>query len=316
MRLPKYLSPSALMTWEKDPEEYYIKYLAANRPPKIPQDRPMSIGSAFDAKVKAYLCKCLFDDDRLPYEKIFEEQVEEQNRDWARKEVEPLFQWYLSLGALADLLTELQDAVGEPRFEFSVEGKITHFSVEFGVPILGKPDIYFVNRSGGHILYDIKVNGFCSKSKVSPAKGYVKVRGKGRNENQPHPDAFLQEVDGIVINVAHPMDIVNTQWATQLTTYSWLVGEPIENDCIIGVEQILNDGSRIAHHRCKVNKSFQRSCFERYASLWKIIHSRHIFQDMSEEESLKRCQLLDDTYKDYKEGDSDLQWFSDVTRKG
>ena len=52
MRTPKYISPSALKLFEKNPTEYYLKYLADAHPPRSPQTQPMSVGSAFDAFVK------------------------------------------------------------------------------------------------------------------------------------------------------------------------------------------------------------------------------------------------------------------------
>jgi len=60
MRIPAYLSPSALGVFEKDREQYYLKYLADNRPPRMPQTEPMAVGSAFDAFVKSYLHHSLF----------------------------------------------------------------------------------------------------------------------------------------------------------------------------------------------------------------------------------------------------------------
>ena len=60
MRLPARLSHSAFAIWESNPEEFYLKYLAEHRPPRVPQERPAAAGSAFDAFVKSSLaCKTL-----------------------------------------------------------------------------------------------------------------------------------------------------------------------------------------------------------------------------------------------------------------
>ena len=53
MRIPTYLSYSSLTTLEKNSEEFFIKHLAETRAPKVPQERPASVGSAFDAYVKS-----------------------------------------------------------------------------------------------------------------------------------------------------------------------------------------------------------------------------------------------------------------------
>ena len=88
MRQPKFLSPSSIGKWNDDREEYYLRYLADNRPPKMAQTLPMSIGSAFDAYTKSYISERLFGKDARPefnFSAIFEKQVESQNRDWAKK---------------------------------------------------------------------------------------------------------------------------------------------------------------------------------------------------------------------------------------
>ena len=81
-RKPKSLSYSSLNLFEKDREEFFLRYLASNRPDKIPQEHPASIGSAFDARVKSELSQVL----GVPgneYGPLFQAQVEEQNREFA-----------------------------------------------------------------------------------------------------------------------------------------------------------------------------------------------------------------------------------------
>ena len=88
MRRPRYLSPTAISLWSKSREDYYIQYMADNRPPRDPQTMPMSIGSAFDAFAKNFLHQALFgvgNDPRFDLETLFQAQVEPQNRDWAWK---------------------------------------------------------------------------------------------------------------------------------------------------------------------------------------------------------------------------------------
>lgn len=54
VRLRPYLSPSAVQVFEKDPNEFFLKYLAVDRPPKEQQTQPMGVGSVFDAYPKMW----------------------------------------------------------------------------------------------------------------------------------------------------------------------------------------------------------------------------------------------------------------------
>src|SRR5690606_5730332 len=86
MRIPERLSYSSFSMWEKNPEQFYLKYCAETRPPRAPQERPASVGSAFDAFVKAAFHEALFGKGHDPiyeFEALFETQVEPHNRDWA-----------------------------------------------------------------------------------------------------------------------------------------------------------------------------------------------------------------------------------------
>ena len=55
MKTPRSLSYSSMTLWEKNPEEFYLRYLAEHPAPRLPQEPPMAVGSAFDAYVKAAL---------------------------------------------------------------------------------------------------------------------------------------------------------------------------------------------------------------------------------------------------------------------
>ena len=55
MRKPEYLSPTSISLHEKDVDEFYSRYLADNKMPRMAQTQPMAIGSAFDAFCKSYL---------------------------------------------------------------------------------------------------------------------------------------------------------------------------------------------------------------------------------------------------------------------
>lgn len=301
MRIPKYLSPTSLGNWEKDPEEYYLQYLADNRPPRIPQTQPMAVGAAFDAYIKSYYHSVLFDtvDPRFEFEAIFEAQVEEHNRDWARETGKYVFECYKTSGALADLLSELQKSQSTPRFEFTLQEEIR------GVPLLGKPDLFYIHRSGTPIILDWKVNGFCSKYPKSPNRGYLRVRDgwtgvPSRNANAVHKDAHPMSHNGVIINIAEFLETIEKSWAVQLSTYAWLCGAEIGSEFVVALDQIVakpdwedHPQLRIAEHRCLVSADFQRQTMARYSELWEIVNSNHIFRDLSFQESATRCSMLD-----------------------
>ena len=304
MRHPAFISPSALGVWITNPEDYYLRYLAENQPPKDPQTQPMSIGSAFDAYVKNYMFETLFGktDGQFDFETIFESQVEPHNREWALVEGARAFELYKNCGALADLLLELENAADEPRFEFTVKGVIE------GVPLLGKPDVWYVNKAGCPVILDFKVNGWCSKYATSPKRGYVRVRpGNG----EPHKKAIIDTVNGVKINIAEFLESIESTWAQQIATYAWLCGAGVGDYFIVAVEQLCGR-DRVAEHRCAIGSDFQHAVIAKYKELWEIIHSDHIFRDRTLEESKARCGALDMKYAAYVDSPGE-DWIKSIS---
>lgn len=276
---PEYLSPSAIMCYRKDPKEYYLRYLVDNRPPKFPQTLPMAVGSAFDAFAKSYLHRELLGlrDPKFEFGTIFEAQVEEQNRDQARIAGNYLFEEYKRLGALSDLMLELSNALTEPRFEFTIQDRISDRTVCdcAGIPLLGKPDLYFVTKAGTHMIDDWKVNGYCGKGNTSPKPGYVKIRPGGGQ----HKDCVAMAINEINVNVATTLENVCDEWALQLAIYGWLLGEPIGGDFVIGIEQLVCKSTaelpiiRCASHRLRIGRDYQIALFSEIAALWNKIET-------------------------------------------
>ena len=296
MRIPEYLSPTSISLWQKDEELFYQRYLSDNRLPREPQTKPMSIGSAFDAFCKSYLHENLFGkgaDVRFSKEAIFEEQVQEHNRDWAWENGEYVFNAYKNSGCLADLMLELRTSVNDPRFEFTIKDTITTQIGE--IPLLGKPDIFFINDQGARVILDWKVNGYCAESLKSPMEGYVKLREHGKDV-KIHRDCCLIKVHGMFINVAMNLEDGDKSWADQLAIYSWLLGEPFGSlNMITGIDQICGPKYRLrfANHRLRIGADYQFELLALIEQLWETIQSGHIFRDMLEDESRARCQLLD-----------------------
>lgn len=321
MRTIKYISPTSLNLWESDRTEFYLSRLAENRPPKRPQTRPMSIGSAFDAYVKSFLHEHIFGKDpEFELETIFESQVDPCNRDWAWINGEYVFKEYKRLGALNDLMFELAKASTKPQFEFTVQHNVVHETNLKGIPILGKPDIFFTTSEGAQGIYDWKVNGYCGRYSKSPEPGFIRIRG-GRGTGCAHKNAVLGLYKGLEINIGEYLENVNPTWADQLTIYGWTLKVPVGDTVITGIDQLVcKPGDpyptiRVAQHRTRVSVQWQLTLFERLNSMWKSLETNHIFTDMSFEESAARCASLDDYYKAF-EGDSPKDaWFQAITRQ-
>lgn len=353
MRRPPYLSPTGLKKFETNLDEWYLHYAAEVRPPRLPQTKPMSVGSAFDAYVKSYLHFTLFGNygpsDAYAKDTIFEKQVEPCNRDWARLAGQHTFNVYKSCGALSDLLLELGTAVNDPRFEFDLLGTL---ETSIGdVPIMGKPDIYFINAEGGRVILDWKVNGYCGKSTTSPMKGYVIVRDgwlpsekKASNGNRlPHKDCVPVAYKGIKINSQEYMENLDAEWAAQLSIYAWLLGEEVgSQDLITGIDQIVGQPSgavvkhkasdlvpgelmhrefehvvpwlRVASHRTRVGIDFQINLRGRLEQAWAAISSGHIFSSLSREESDERCAALEEQAKMFADPDDPMADFINSMR--
>lgn len=326
MRVPKYLSNTSIQLFFSDRMEFYLKYLADDRPPKIKQTRPMSVGSAFDAYVKNYLVKHLLGNE-IPQEyeldTIFTTQVEKHNRDWAREAGAYVFECYKRSGALADLMIELELSKVEPRFEFTVRRTIGD------IPLLGKPDVWFVTREDMHIIMDWKVNGYCASRSVSPRKGYIAVLDgwdhkempPSRNHRSSHKDAQVLKVGGIMCNVAVFLEDVDKKWADQTCIYGWLMGEEVGAKFITGIDQIVAKPAtpkpqlRVARHRSRVSAGHQQKLWARVVKVWDTIQHGHIFDDLTREKSDERCKILDNYYKAYDGDDPKEKWFQEVTRE-
>lgn len=296
----RYLSPSSIKMFQESAENFYKRYIAPVREIREPQTLPMSVGSAFDAYAKSNLYKDLFGkrEERFEFDKLFESQVEIQNRDWANKAGFHAFSEYRDCGAYSDLLLQLTRAQSEPQFEISIEGKVSapDLGIE-GIPFLGKPDLYFIGESGHTVILDWKVNGYCSKSLVSPKPGYINLREKD-GPSKIHPKCVIGVHKGWQINTAATMEQIEKDWAAQLSIYSWLCGEPVGTDCVVGIDQLACGPGpvlpkiRVASHRCLVDVGFQRMLLATAADIWDRVAHGHFFREVSKEESDLKCEML------------------------
>lgn len=257
----------------------------------------MSVGSAFDGYVKSHLYYGIYGnygpDDAYARDTIFENQVEPHVRDFARKAGQHCFDVYKSTGALQQLELELKTAIAPPRFEFDVKDEIE------GVPLLGKPDIFFINEEGARCVYDWKVNGYCSSRNTSPMKGYMLCRNQ-QGDLRTHTNCVAVKHNGVMINAFYHLEDCNKEWADQLAIYSWLLGESIGSEQVIfGIDQLTGPATklRVSTHRLRISPEWQYGLLERIQQVWSIIQSGHIFREMSREDSDARLQLLEDMHK-------------------
>ena len=325
MRIPKALSYSALCLFERDPDEFYVLKLANHPAPRLPQEQPAAVGSAFDAFAKAQLNWHLYGRAMSPqfeFPAIFESQVEPHNRDFALTAGKRVFKAYNLCGAYNDLLALLRQSVEPPRFEFTVNGTVN------GVPFTGKPDVRFVLDLGqGRIpcIFDFKVRGYCSKYGASPSKGYAVcldgfVGKASRSQGKEHAMYKAMDFRGLTINSGY-MEFCCHEYADQLCLYAWLLGEKIgDENTVLGIEELsAKPGSpptlRYARHRGRVNADYQQKLAERVKTCWQAITSGHVFSSLSREDSDARCRVLEEMATGLMSSGTALEnWFNEATR--
>ncbi len=346
--VPKFISPSGLDTWLKNEEEYFLKYLAVDKPPKFPQTQPMSVGSAFDAYIKCFLHRKLFGPNHkhsveFDFDTLFEKQVEPQNRDFAKGAGAVCYVAYRDSGALGHLLAMLQKAPEEPRFEFT---EIAH-AADHGVyntvkatgkaqetlslrglwsnnpvVILGKPDLFFKLKTSEYdvlnIILDWKVNGYVSQSGKTPTPGYLNMwdgfANKSKNHGASHRDAIPYHEGDFVYSLHPNIEQQEEGWARQISSYSWICGAEVGSDIIACVDQLAckpsfpNPMVTIAQHRCPITPEFQIKTYEQFQRLWDLAHSDHYFHRMTKEQSQQRCEVLMKQGQIYQGDDPKTQW--------
>lgn len=318
MRKCEYLSPTSLNKFKKSPRDFYRDYLADTRAPRQAQTGAMAVGSAFDAFVKSKLMEKLYGESsgKYTFEALFEKQVEAPRRDQALIDGRHAFESYVRSGAFADLLVEMLQSSKPPRFEFTSQGSVTGsdgnngtLASVGGVPFLGKPDAEFMDTGSNNIILDWKVNGYYSKSPVSPYIGYCLVRDgwdatvapASRSNGKSHEKFVGSTGRGLRYNTALNLEDVNEDWATQVAIYAWLAGKQVGEHFLCCIEQLCCDNTkgypapliRVATHRCPVSAKYQQDTYSFAVSVWEIIKSGWIFRDLSEDQSRAQQEIMD-----------------------
>jgi hypothetical protein len=302
-----------LSCWEKNPDEALYRYIVPKdvRPEKPPQTDPMSVGSAFDALVKAEISNDLFGAEQT-------EATGYRRRDLIVKQCEPhtlpkslelaciCFDQYVRCGAYGNLIAQIQQSAVDARMEFDVT------KVVGGVPLLGKPDLHFHTNLHAHVITDWKVSGSCSDHGVSAQQGFqlsLDCQGS-RTHGLPHGKYQpVMHAGGIFVN-GLKMNDTTDYWADQLTTYAWCLDEPVgEENFIARIEQLAcrttkektkKDGTVVPAelrvksvvHQSTVDSDYQRELLERYQEVWSHVSTGHYFKDLSRPQSDARANML------------------------
>lgn len=302
MRIPEYLSPSGLAKFYSNREDFYMSRMSEIRSPRAPQEPYMAVGSGFDAFVKHQIHSDVFGPDatlgsQFDFTDLFETQVEAHARADALVRAGDIWEQYVESGAYATLRDEVLASDFAPQMEFRLERIVD------GVPMLGLPDLRFIDRNGVHQVCDFKVNGSTSKVGASPFKGFQIARDSyGSNTNgKPHKLYVPYIHKGLEIEEAY-LEQKCDYWADQLATYAWLLGEPVGSEhFVVRMEQICcrtvknRDLPRckFATHLNRVSRVHQLCLLNKYKEAWRLITSGHIFSWLSREESDELCATLD-----------------------
>ena len=282
--MPKYLSPTSIAQFMDNEEEFFRKYIV--RVGRLPQTKPMAVGSAFDACIKSYLD--IYNEHgevdpkkhEIRYKERFDDSVEPLNREWAFYPGIIVFNMYRNTGALDHFLAD-----AEPGSVVTIDTIERELN---GVPILGKPDLMYRSKKYDNevIIVDWKCNGACSKSSVSPTPGYIDLFPS----RAMHKSADV--VDGVNQGEIHK------NYRLQLTVYGLLA-----NCSIVGIDQLVfgkADPSvefgdcRVAIHRYKHDGG--ADILETAAKLWTLIQEYEPGKDFGSVPA-KRCAEL------HKEGE-------------
>lgn len=297
MKTPRYLSPTSFTLFQKDPDEYYRKYLSDRPFVPEPQTLPMAVGSAFDYKIKKHLIGNL-GTRLLAQPAPFELQIDPGLRDQADAAGEKVLRLYTDSGALNALLIEITHGA---RFEFKIEGNIRTGTC-VPVPLHGRPDAFFATTDNVPVVLDWKVNGWCAPRTTSPKPGYVQSYGLKGSLGQ-HKSVTLLSYRGVMVSDKQP----DPEWSTQLCFYSWLLGNPIGSAFIGAIDQICGpaDAGRVAKHRFLIGEAYQMGLWNQVYEAWGRISGRlPYYPGLTDTQQIERFETLDAAPRD---GDVDLQ---------
>jgi len=256
-KIPKYLSPSALINFENMPYTSLLQRLM--KKPLItrePSGMPAKVGTAFDILVKDLLIKYRNCESDLPLEKIYDslESEPKDEHDLAMMAGEQILQVYKQSGLVNSV---------------EWKGVEKHTQIELdGVPLLGQLDgIVYDKEYGFNVPLDFKVKGY--NTPTSPTQGF---RGLYKKEKWlPAHRKFHDKLGA---------EEVSDMWALQFCVYGWLLGIPFGEEFPIYVHSpVYNTAKRIiviADYRLIIGREFQYNVLNRFKTLWdKIVNGQY-----------------------------------------
>jgi len=243
-RLPSFISPSALMQAQTQPNTFFLTRLLNDRDPREPQSLAASVGSAFDYYIKVELMQEKFKHkaDLLPQLK---NGIENNNVE-AHQAGKRALNFY-KMGAYN--IDEIHDV------EIHTNG-----SVE-GVPLYGMLDASTWDEEYDmECPFDWKVSGYTSKSGISPKPGYYRL-WDGNRPKTSHKKYYKDM----------PFDIIDPKWALQLCTYGWITGVPLGTEFpgFIDMLSWRKTKVRTSKYRGIITEEFQENTAREYVRLWK-----------------------------------------------
>jgi hypothetical protein len=282
-----YFSPSSYKTYRDNRDQFVRQKIIGEK--RDPQNHHMAVGSSFDSAIKCHLHNLLNkDEEPLVFEKVFEESVEPHCRELALPDGQTVYEAYKASGAMVDLCRFMSGGLSKPRFESNMTVNILHPNQVGAVPMNGKPDLHFQTSCGLDIILDWKVNGFYSKSGVSPEQGYVRLYPGGAS----HGTATVKMVNGkFPVNVARGIEESKRDWVEQLAIYGWLLGKNVGDEYIGVIHQVAcrPNNIRVAMHSFMIGKQFQLELYESMHKAWYEIQQGIYFDGMDAEQSYQAC---------------------------
>jgi len=279
---PKFLSPSSLNQFEKEPNKFFLQRLSLPPRPREPQSVAAALGTIVDIEAKTYLMKqgllnkyttAALAEDLIHNRTInvpwYQPEKENKNLyDIDYENVEPHLKTDEVLTAGKDIakvyIKQLIDRDITQWHDVDVK-TIYNLSVVIGgkrhtVPIYGITDALVGTLEDGISPLDYK----CTSG--SPKKGWCFSIVKGAKLEKPEND----------INI--PFDTIDSQWATQCCTYGWASGRPLFKPFTVFVDQICYGaktlGVRIFRFQGTITPEFQKLVAARYLHCWDSITSK------------------------------------------
>lgn len=283
------MSPTSLNMFENEPDHFFLTYVKKLK--RLEQTKPMSVGSAFDAYVKSYIHNVYHPSETL-FTEYFEKGVEEQNRDYARKAGKDVFDNYRSSGYLTKLINLFN--VEEPQMEISV-----NFDLD-GVPIFGKPDLIFYHKLNKDLKIEIdKTNILEEADKTWCTQLFIyeqSIPNKYKDDNSIVKITIDWKVNGYESQAGPKKGYVSCKGVPHKDVYPFVIDTNTSINEIVGIDQIFKRGTGkidVAQHRLSLTPNFKNNVTNRFKVAWSMIQNGHYLSNLSFEESVKRCQLLE-----------------------